>query len=550
MQKIIFISHNIYGFECLKILLETIKLNKLDYIIDNLITRKKTSFLSDQCFEFKNFCNENKIKYFEVSNIKSEESILFFENNKSDLILVLGWTQLLPNKVLNSTNLALGTHPSILPNNIGNAVIPWHILKNEKYGGFTLFELKEEVDSGEIFYQSKFILDNECTSNDYYNKFINEGKECIKNYLFEILRTNQKIKLNLDIKETICCKRIYNDSQINFDDTSENIKNLIFAMNGPYPNAFGFLKRGSKYYNINILNVEITELEIEYNAINGTVIFSNNNYYVKTSDSYLKLLEYYSEEDIKLIHNDRFNNKMTPEIFKLIKKNKNKIINKPIENINNSNVLVVVAHPDDEVYGCGGYIKKLSKVNNVYVLILTEGCSIQYNSTELVNIKKEECKKVKEILNIKEYFFADLKDMKLDTYPEVEITKSIEKYVKKINPYMILTHNNVDLNRDHTTINKSVQVACRPGSGVKSILSFEVLSTTELSSKSFKPNKFVNIENEIDYKLKAVEAYKTELRKYPHGRCTESVIALSKFRGVCSNYNYAEAFCVIKSYED
>ena len=148
MQKIIFISHNIYGFECLKILLETIKLNKLDYIIDNVITRKKTSFLSDQCFEFKNFCNENKIKYFEISNIKSEESILYFENNKSDLILVLGWTQLLPNKVLNSTNLALGTHPSILPNNIGNSVIPWHILKNEKYGGFTLFELKEEVDSG------------------------------------------------------------------------------------------------------------------------------------------------------------------------------------------------------------------------------------------------------------------------------------------------------------------------------------------------------------------------------------------------------------------
>jgi methionyl-tRNA formyltransferase/LmbE family N-acetylglucosaminyl deacetylase len=548
-KKIILVSHNIYGFECLKSLYKKIK--NSEYIISNVITRKKTSFLTDQCFEFESFCNENKIDYLEISNIKNKESIDFFQKNNSNLILVLGWTQILPNEILKTSKITLGSHPSLLPHNIGNGVIPWHIINNEKIGGYSLFELKEEVDSGEIYYQSEFSLENNDTSEIYYKKFINEGKKWIEEYFFDIISNGKKIKTTNKLSESICCKRISNDSQINFDDSATNINRLILAMNGPYPYAFGYLKKGSKYYKIDIIKAEIFSLEnTVYNALNGTVINFENNLLVKLKDNYLKIIEYESKDNIKIIHNDRFDNKMTPQIFKLLLDEKKDKISY-IKNENNSNnILVIVAHPDDEAYGCGGYIKKLSKNHNVYVLIMTEGCSTQYNSTELVNIKKKESECVKKILGIKEYFFADLEDMKLDKYSEVEITKIICKYIEKLNPYMVLTHNDIDLNRDHTTINKSVQVACRPQSGVKKLYSFEVLSTTELSDKNFKANKFINIEDEINDKINAIEAYESELRIYPHGRCKESVISLAKFRGVCSNYNYGEAFNIIKEYED
>jgi methionyl-tRNA formyltransferase/LmbE family N-acetylglucosaminyl deacetylase len=551
MKKIILISHNIYGFKCLETLHNIIR--DSEYEISCVVSRKKTSFLSDQCFEFEDFCNDNNIKYYEVSNIKSNESIEFFQENISDLILVLGWTQLLPNKIIESSKLSLGTHPSILPNNIGNGVIPWHILNNENYGGFTLFELKEQVDSGEIYYQSKFSINENDTSEIYYEKFINEGVKFIETHLLEMLKNNTKIKINDGINESICCKRIPTDSQIDFNESGKNINNLILAMNGPYPTAFGYLKRGSKYFKIEILETEFINIDtfnLKYNAINGTVIQKDKDLYIKLNDGYLKLIKYENKDNIILCHNDRFDNKMTNEIFNILKE-KNKSFKSNIEKTSTSNnILVIVAHPDDEAYGCGGYIKKLSENNNVYVLIMTEGCSIQYNSTELVNVKKEESKKVKEILGIKDYFFEDLKDMKLDTYAEVEITQIICRYIDKIKPYIVLTHNDIDLNRDHTTINKSVQVACRPLSGVKKLYTFEVLSTTELSANIFKPNKFINIEKQINDKIKAIEAYESELREYPHGRCKDSVISLAKFRGVCSNFNYAEALTLVKEYED
>ena len=438
-----------------------------------------------------------------------------------------------------------------MPNNRGNSVIPWHIINNEKQGGLTIFELKEEVDSGKIFYQCSFPLKSNDTSHIYYNNVIDCIKLFINNYLFNNIDKfliNEYNYIKNDLNESTCCKRNYNDSKIDWFKNEKDIIKLVRAMNGPYPNAFTFLKRGSKYYKICIKECEIIEnIKNNYIAEIGTVINDNNNLLIKTINNYIKIDEYISDEKVILNHNDRFDNQMTIEVFNLLNIDKKLIKTQELS----SNVLVIVAHPDDETYGCGGYIKKLTKNGNkVFVLILTDGCTTQYNSSDSINLKKKESQKVKEILGIQEYFHENLLDMKLDSYHEVEITKIINKYIDFVKPNTVLTHNDVDLNKDHRIINACVQVACRPQNNIKKLLTFEVLSTTELSSTSFLPNKFINITDEINDKVNACNAYKSEIRNYPHGRCEESVITLAKFRGICSNYKYAESFKILKDYED
>jgi LmbE family N-acetylglucosaminyl deacetylase len=148
-------------------------------------------------------------------------------------------------------------------------------------------------------------------------------------------------------------------------------------------------------------------------------------------------------------------------------------------------ILVIAAHPDDEVLGCGGTIAKLSKKNEIFVLILGEGIT----SRNIIDNKKiEELSKLKremfganKILGTKEVFIDDLPDNKFDTVPLLDIIKIIESHIQKINPDVVYTHHREDLNIDHRITFDAVLTACRPieGNPVKKLLSFEVPSSTE-----------------------------------------------------------------------
>jgi len=551
MEKIIFVSHNIFGFKCLE---QLIKFHNKNIIIDLIITRKPTKHLSDQVNNFKDIAIKNNIDCVEENNLNN--IIDKIKNIKPHLLLVFGWSKLIPSNILNHCQLALGTHPSMLPSLKGNSTIPWHILSNQSKCGFSLFSLEEKVDTGKIFFQSHFSIDKNDTATTIYNKFTEEGMKFINNYLITICNTKNPIKnnyLHLNQKHSTTLKRIKTDSMINWDNDVHKIETLIRAMCTPYPLAYSYLLRSKKYYKICFLKVELVDaLDEDFIGMNGTCLIYNENIYVKCSGGYLKVLQVKHDDNFfQLKHNDRFDNKMTDFLYENIYKIQKVIIKKSTAPQNKKNVLVVVAHPDDEVYGCAGFIYKLSQYGyEVNVLILTEGCTTQYNGEELINIKKQESENVKKILNINQYYFADLPDMRLDTLPEVEITKNICKYISELKPEIILTHSDNDLNRDHTCIHKSVLVAARPQSNVKKILTFETLSTTELNKNSFNPNKFIDISDCLDIKIKAIKAYKSELRDYPHGRNETAVKALASYRGICSNFLYAEAFKVIKDYSN
>ena len=214
-------------------------------------------------------------------------------------------------------------------------------------------------------------------------------------------------------------------------------------------------------------------------------------------------------------------------------------------------VLIVVAHPDDEVLGCGGTIAKLVDQNcRVKVIFLSDGESSRLNKKSLKknNYRRNCAIKAMKVLGVKDYIFDDFPDNEFDKISLLTITKKIESEVKRFNPDTIFTHHNGDLNIDHQITSKAVLTACRPKikNNVKLILFFEILSSTEwnvVSKKNlFNPNWYEDITKYIKIKIRAIKCYKSELRKSPHSRSIETLKALSIFRGSSSGVHNAEAF--------
>lgn len=214
-------------------------------------------------------------------------------------------------------------------------------------------------------------------------------------------------------------------------------------------------------------------------------------------------------------------------------------------------VLVVGAHPDDEVLGAGGAIAKHAAAGEeVHILILTEGTTQQYDDDSLVQQKQEEARRCADHLGAKAVHFGDHPDMRLDEVPHVEVNAVIERICDEIEPDVVYTHSRREINRDHVEAHDSTLVATRPNSGVSTVLAYEIPSSTDFSTTvdGFEPNLFVDIEDHLDTKIEAFEQYETELREYPHPRSGEALRAIAKARGAASGIVAAEAFDVLRAY--
>ena len=222
-------------------------------------------------------------------------------------------------------------------------------------------------------------------------------------------------------------------------------------------------------------------------------------------------------------------------------------------------VLVVAAHPDDEVYGVGGTLVRHKEAGDeTFVCIVTEGCSQQYRDlgkkrlAEITRQKKEEAKEAAKILGVKEVFFSDLPDMKLDTIAHAELNGAIESCIKEIKPDILYTHHWGDVNKDHKLVFESTMVAARPGISwqIKRVLLYETPSSTEwnapLPETTFLPNVYVDISSTLEIKLSAMKAYKSELRPFPHPRSIEAVKIYSGKNGLVVARSAAEAFRLIR----
>lgn len=221
------------------------------------------------------------------------------------------------------------------------------------------------------------------------------------------------------------------------------------------------------------------------------------------------------------------------------------------------NVLVVAAHPDDEVLGCGGTIAKLVRRGiKVQTLILGEGITSRFDKREK-GLKSKELKKLKisidkagKVLGVKKTFRFEFPDNRFDTVPLLDIIKAIEKVKNKVKPDTVYTHHRGDLNIDHRITYNAVLTACRPikGETVKKIYSFEIPSSTEWNyTYIFSPNMFVDITKTFEVKIKTLKCYEDELKKFPHPRSEEAIKCIAKRWGSVAGLGCAEAFEVVRT---
>lgn len=220
-------------------------------------------------------------------------------------------------------------------------------------------------------------------------------------------------------------------------------------------------------------------------------------------------------------------------------------------------ILVVAAHPDDEVLGAGGTIlKHARKGDAVYLLILGDGVTSRGSSKAAIKKRQDQAKRTAKILGIKEVFLENLPDNKFDSVPLLGIVKRVEKTLQAIKPDIIYTHFSDDLNIDHRITCMAVLTACRPQPKffVKKVMAFEVLSSTEWQEKKkkslFCPTYYNDISEFIEEKIKVLEVYQDELRAYPHPRSKQGVKILARYRGLEVGYKHAEAFEIIRILND
>lgn len=214
--------------------------------------------------------------------------------------------------------------------------------------------------------------------------------------------------------------------------------------------------------------------------------------------------------------------------------------------------LIVVAHPDDETLGMGGTIYKLSKQNEIYVMIITDGVTARYPNKKAIKKQEQDAIKATKFLGAKKVIFCGLLDQKLDVIPIKDIVSHISRAIKEINPSTIYTHFEGDINQDHRRVFEAVNIAARPTSNCKvsEILCFETPTSTEWGVKGFFPNVFKEIsEEDLNKKIKAFSFYEKEQKDSLSPRSSESLKALAKYRGTSVGMNLAEAFILIRKRE-
>jgi len=210
-------------------------------------------------------------------------------------------------------------------------------------------------------------------------------------------------------------------------------------------------------------------------------------------------------------------------------------------------LLVFAPHNDDELLGVGGTILKYSKEGyNTYVCEVTSGPSFVRIHAEAVEAHK--------ILGVHDAVFLQFPSCGLfDDVSKIKMNAEFSKVIADIKPEIVFIPHYGDLHLDHRWVAEAAMVAVRPldAPWIRKVMAYETLSETEWNTPSvnnvFIPNVWIDITNELDNKIKAMECYESQLHEYPHPRSLEAIRTLAKYRGSTVGVNAAEAFMLIRA---
>jgi LmbE family N-acetylglucosaminyl deacetylase len=227
----------------------------------------------------------------------------------------------------------------------------------------------------------------------------------------------------------------------------------------------------------------------------------------------------------------------------------------------NRRVLVVAAHPDDEVLGCGATMARHAQAGDeVHTVFLADGVAARDRDAgdgraghdESLEHRRAAAHEAAERLGSASVAFFDFPDNRLDSVALLEIVQELEAFAAPLAPEIVYTHHAGDLNVDHRICHQVALTAFRPlpGQSVRSMYGFEVCSATEWAfgnaAEAFVPVRYNDVSEHLAAKLSALGAYEHEMRAFPHARSLEAVRALATWRGASVGCAAAEAFTVIR----
>ena len=220
--------------------------------------------------------------------------------------------------------------------------------------------------------------------------------------------------------------------------------------------------------------------------------------------------------------------------------------------------LVVAAHPDDEVLGCGGTIARLAaEGHRVWVAFLADGVAGRYEKPadvdpDALRVRHAQWRAAAGDLGVEDVLLCGFPDQRLDTVPLLEVTRALEELIARLRPEVVYTHHAGDLNADHAIAHRATLTATRPVSGcpVREVYAYEVASATEWAfgqaGPAFQPNVFVDIGATLERKLAALARYRDEARAFPHPRSPEVVRASAVRWGSVAGVAAAEPFVLVR----
>ncbi len=213
-------------------------------------------------------------------------------------------------------------------------------------------------------------------------------------------------------------------------------------------------------------------------------------------------------------------------------------------------ILVVAAHPDDEVLGCGGTMAMhTDSGDEVRVLIACEGESLRYGE-EGVD-QASHIAAAAGVLGVSDWRQLGFKDQTLDVTRQTEIIDALLAASDGFLPEVIYCQSGEDVNTDHFALFRAALVAFRPTSeSIQTFLTWYTASSTDWAfPRSFTPDTWIDIEASIDRKIEAMRCYESEIRDYPHPRSLEALRAQARFWGTQACRSYAEVFQTIRRVE-
>lgn len=279
-MKIIFISGVSFGYSILEHILKNGW--KIDTIFSYDDSKKK--FYSDM-INFENLSSKYNIPNIKVQNINDQDNIEIIKKIKPDIILVMGWSQIIKTDIIEIPKIGIiGSHPTELPKFRGRAPIPWSILKNLSESALTFFWIEKGVDNGNILDQEKFPIHKYDDATSLYEKIIVSGKKMILKNLKDISEgIISKSKQDESKFIENWPKRSFNDGKIDWRKSADEIDRLIRASTYPYPGAFTIYRQKKLFIWKSTIIDKPTKKYGEILEIN------NNNLQIATGNGILKL---------------------------------------------------------------------------------------------------------------------------------------------------------------------------------------------------------------------------------------------------------------------